>query len=160
MDHSYSKPWRPEASHVQPTRSLFINKLRRTPPAADDEDDRLNIELDPVKPVPPYDPQQARQAMSECERYVSFANPDIEGVSTSGWEEAVPKEGWTQLQKTLYSKMVKVLHQDRLSRLAQEGRDNEPVVNLSFLDYLIHTDILRNGYKMKVITAYYLKLNR
>ena len=79
--------------------------------------------------MPPYDPQQARKAMSECERFVSFANPDIESVSTSGWEEAVPKEGWTQLQKTLYSKMVKVLHQDRLSRLAQEGRDNEPVID-------------------------------
>ena len=29
--------------------------------------------------------------MSECERYVSFANPEIEVTDSQGWEDSVPK---------------------------------------------------------------------
>ncbi len=44
------------------------------------------------------------------------------------------QEGWSGQQVRLYSRMLKVLHLDRLARLAQEGRDNEPLLRRITVD--------------------------
>ena len=85
--------------------------------------------------------------MEECERFISFANPanislvvddqdsdnddrgpQIDADDTApDWEESISKDGWLPSQSRLFNKMIKVLHADRLARLAQAGIANEPI---------------------------------
>jgi hypothetical protein len=76
---------------------------------------------------------------------VGFANPakvslvdpdDLEDTeeplvesdeTTPDWEETIVKDGWLPSQNRLFNKMIKVLHSDRLARLAQAGIANEPI---------------------------------
>ena len=46
--------------------------------------------------------------MSECSRFIEFANNKISTPEVAGWEESLPKEGWTLAQRTLVTKMMKV----------------------------------------------------
>ena len=100
-------------------------------------------------PIPPYDVAKSRKVMEECERFVAFANPtgislcskskknvNDDGDETSDeediqnevdWEEKLNKDGWIPSQNRLFNKMIKVLHADRLARLAQAGIANEPI---------------------------------
>ena len=78
--------------------------------------------------------------MNECERFCSFANPRLcssgqgEEEELVGWEEAIPREGWSPAQAKLFSKMLRVLTQDRLARLALEGQPSEPVLRRIAVD--------------------------
>ena len=94
-----------------------------------------------------YDAAKARRVMEECERFASFANPanislvvdhdkdsdndeqiiQIEDDSVPDWEETVSKDGWLPSQTRLFNKVIKVLHADRLAKLALSGIANEPI---------------------------------
>ena len=143
LDHCYSKPWnwKPESSLCQPTKTLFVPRVARNSTgieAPDHSDDLPDVVGEPLAPGPPYDPQQAYKVMNECDRFVSFANPRLCGAGDeeelTGWEEAVPRDGWSAAQAKLFSKMMKVLTQDRLARLALEGQPNEPVLRRIAVD--------------------------
>jgi len=143
LDHCYSKPWnwKPESSLCQPTKTLFVPRVSRNSTGIetpDHGDDLPDVVAEPLAPGPPYDPQQAYKVMNECDRFVSFANPRLCGAGDeedlSGWEEAIPRDGWSAAQAKLFSKMMKVLTQDRLARLALEGQPNEPVLRRIAVD--------------------------
>lgn len=143
LDHCYSKPWnwKPESSLCQPTKTLFVPRVARnsTGLETDHGDEYPDVVTEPLKPGPPYDPQQAYKVMNECERFASFANPRLglqyeEEEDLSSWEEGIPRDGWSPAQAKLFSKVIKVLTQDRLARLALEGQDNEPVLRRLTVD--------------------------
>ena len=151
VDHPYARPfnWRPDYSvTAKPTKSLFINRLPRNIHSLfyTETESVLDVETVVPPPIPPYDAAKARKVMEECERFVSFANPanislvvddqdsdneenmpQIEDDAAPDWEETISKDGWLPSQTRLFSKMIKVLHADRLSRLAQAGIANEPI---------------------------------
>jgi len=101
-------------------------------------DQYVDVVSEPVKPVPPYDPQQAGKVMTECDRFLNFARPSLaweeDEDDITGWEEKLVKDNWSQAQGKLFSKIMKVLTQDRLARLALEGVDNEPVLRRLAID--------------------------
>jgi len=134
MDHSYAKAWRPDTSTTLPTRSILLSASKQESLNLTDDEDYINVDEEVIKPVPQYDPQYARRMMTECEKFVSFANPEFEDDNANSFEETIPKEGWTHQQKVLYGRMIRVLHQDRLARLALEGRDNEPILRRICVD--------------------------
>jgi len=144
LDHSYSKPWnwRPESSLCQPTKTLFVPRVSRagaveTETEADDSDGLIDVVSEPSKPSPLYNVAKATKYMNECEKFTCFTRPSLaslnsedeeEGDEIHNWEERLPRESWTQAQGKLFSKVMKVLIQDRLARLAGEGADNEPIL--------------------------------
>ena len=142
LDHCYTKPWnwKPESSLCQPTKTLFVPRVSRNIGLAEQEDGMdqyVDVVSEPVKPVPPYDPQQAGKVMTECDRFLTFARPSMvfgEEEDITGWEEKIVKDTWSHAQGKLFSKIMKVLTQDRLARLALEGVDNEPVLRRIAID--------------------------
>eukprot|EP00090_Calanus_glacialis_P009565 TRINITY_DN17950_c0_g1_i1.p1 TRINITY_DN17950_c0_g1~~TRINITY_DN17950_c0_g1_i1.p1 ORF type:complete len:1086 (-),score=407.11 TRINITY_DN17950_c0_g1_i1:129-3386(-) len=144
LDHCYTKPWnwKPESSLCQPTKTLFVPRVSRNSGLGEHEesvDQYVDVVSEPVKPVPPYDPQQAGKVMTECDRFINFARPSLvwgeeEEKDITGWEEKIVKDTWSQAQGKLFSKIMKVLTQDRLARLALEGGDNEPVLRRIAID--------------------------
>ncbi len=151
VDHPYARPfnWRPDYSvTAKPTKTLFMNKLPRSSSSLfyTKSDTFIDVETVTPPPIPPYDAAKARKVMEECERFVSFANPanislvandqdsdsedhgtQIEENASPDWEESISKDGWLPSQTRLFNKMIKVLHADRLARLAQAGIANEPI---------------------------------
>ena len=155
VDHPYARSfnWKQECSIngkplAKPAKTLFMPRLPRyvqsvyytgTPAT----DSILDVEEVVPPPVPAYDVVKARKVMGECERFISFANPantawltseeeDEDGnpmveESEPDWEESISKDGWLPSQTRLFNKMIKVLHADRLARLAQAGIANEPI---------------------------------
>lgn len=144
LDHSYSKMWssHPGASHAQPAKMLFVPKTLRV-----SKPDRLysstsndiNVTVDQAEDsksfTVPYDINRARLVMNECERHVNFAraNPNDER-SDEDWEEKLSRVGWTPAQTKLFSKILKHLQADRLSKLACQGTANEPVLRRIYVD--------------------------
>ena len=108
----------------------------------DDSDGFVDVVTDPVKQNPVYDVEKARKLMGECERFTCFTRPSFASLNTEdneeeemvGWEEKIPKENWSQAQGKLFSKVMKVLVQDRLARLAGDGGDNEPILRRLNID--------------------------
>ena len=143
LDHCYSKPWnwKPESSLCQPTKTLFVPRVARNCTLVDTEqaeEVEPDVTATSLPAGPPYDPQQAYKVMHECDKFVSFANPRLasggEEEELAGWEESIPREGWSQAQAKLFSKVMKVLTQDRLARLALEGQASEPVLRRIAVD--------------------------
>lgn len=151
VDHPYARPfnWRPDYSvTAKPTKTLFMDRLPRNASSYyyTGADPLIDVETVVPPPIPPYDAAKARKVMEECERFISFANPanislvvddqdsdnedsgpQIEDDTAPDWEETINKDGWLPSQTRLFSKMIKVLHADRLARLAQAGIANEPI---------------------------------
>ena len=108
----------------------------------DDDESFVDVVSEPVNQSPGYDVVKARKVMRECERFTCFTRPSFASLNLednvedemSGWEERIPKENWSQAQGKLFSKVMKVLLQDRLSRLAGEGGDNEPIMRRLSVD--------------------------
>ena len=136
---------------AKPVKTLFMPRLPRNMHSVYyTSNGILDVETVVPPPIPPYDAAKARKAMEECERFISFANPanfslvssfdgndrdsDTEERVEAGettqqpdWEESISKDGWLPSQTRLFNKMIKVLHADRLARLAQAGIANEPI---------------------------------
>ncbi|PIK49489.1 putative KAT8 regulatory NSL complex subunit 3, partial [Apostichopus japonicus] len=142
LDHSYSKLWssHPGASHAQPAKMLFVPKsLRVSKPEklyqAASQEINVTLEEESKSVTVPYDIARARLVMNECERHVGFAraNPSDERTDED-WEEKLNRTGWTQSQTKLFSRIIKHLQADRLSKLACEGTSNEPVMRRIYVD--------------------------
>lgn len=129
LDHSYSKPYsaHPDASHARPTRTLFVTKFPRGQNKVEpkNEDVIIDVETCTSKPIKSYDIYKSKNLMNECERHVSLNRVE----NLEDWEEnmANTKLIWTGVQTRLFGKVAKILHGDRLARLALEGNANEPV---------------------------------
>ena len=141
LDHSYSKPWnwKPECSLLQPTRTMFVPRVSRNIGSQEPEDPAelfVDVVSEPARPQLAYDKDTASKVMDECDRFLDFARPGdtVEEEEIGGWEERLPRESWSPAQAKLFSKMLRVLGQDRLARLAQAGHLQEPVLRRISVD--------------------------
>ncbi|XP_067144031.1 KAT8 regulatory NSL complex subunit 3 isoform X3 [Centruroides vittatus] len=134
LDHCYAKPWNahPDASHAKPARMLFMKGIPRYQvEPLNDQDTTVGIDAIPIKHIPPYDTTKNRNLMNECERHISFIRSDD---TSDDWEERIKRNGWTTSQNRLFNKIVKILHADRLARLAYESNQHEPVLRRIAVD--------------------------
>ncbi|XP_046388973.1 KAT8 regulatory NSL complex subunit 3 isoform X2 [Ischnura elegans] len=122
-DHCYSKPWnsRPDRSFMNPVKTLFLPKnpmVHASTPMVGEpsgSEDVIDVEGDDPQIVPPFDVAESDLLANECERHVDSVRADI---CTDDWEDRVNRTGWTPAQSRLFSRVVRVLHADRLNRLA------------------------------------------
>ncbi|XP_056642327.1 KAT8 regulatory NSL complex subunit 3 isoform X2 [Diorhabda sublineata] len=133
-DHCYARPWnwRPEASFLKPTKTLFIPKLvpvkiKSTP---NQDSEFIDVEAEVEVPVPNYDVDKAKILMEECEKFAFSAKTDSE----EDWEEKVSKLYWTTNQNKLFNGMVSILNNFNLARLAYSNSKNEPLLRRTVVD--------------------------
>ena len=89
-------------------RTLFVNRTARNVGGVCGRtgDEYVDVVSDPVKPVPPYDPRQARKVMDECDRFVEFANPrhgqesEVED-ELENWEDGVVSTAVTVFKNSI-----------------------------------------------------------
>ncbi|XP_077544451.1 reduction in Cnn dots 1 [Haemaphysalis longicornis] len=131
MDHSYAKAWNahPDSHHAKPARLLFMKDVffseGKTP-----EQVAVNVESWKAVASPPYDGSKTRNLMGECERSAALsARPD-----SSTWDESVKRVGWSCSQHRLFNHVTRLLHADRMARLAYKGNANEPVLRRLAVD--------------------------
>ncbi|XP_075924487.1 KAT8 regulatory NSL complex subunit 3 isoform X6 [Petromyzon marinus] len=141
LDHSYARPWsaHPDAGHTRPPRLLFMRKRRLQQQQALVVDELVNVESvepPPLAPAALGDSAKARSVMNECQRHVTFARSHSEAAPPppDEWEDSVSRLGWSISQNKLFTKVVKALQADRLTRLAYQGVSGEAVLRRAAVD--------------------------
>lgn len=135
MDHSYAKAWNahPDSHHAKPAKLLFMKDVFFSESkTAVRENVAVNVESWKAVATPPYDGSKTRNLMSECERSAALSSrPDTD---SSTWDEDVKRQGWTTPQHRVFNQVTRLLHADRLARLAYKGNANEPVLRRLAVD--------------------------
>ncbi|XP_046991127.1 KAT8 regulatory NSL complex subunit 3 [Schistocerca americana] len=123
LDHAYSKPgdWSPENTYLKPTKKLFMFNFSPTENFWKSKAG-IDIEEEPTTLTPPYNKEITSRLMRECEAFVKSIRREDKG---DDWEDKIDKSNWTAQQIRLFSKAVRALNQDRLSRLLCEGSPSE-----------------------------------
>ncbi|XP_055923580.1 KAT8 regulatory NSL complex subunit 3 [Eupeodes corollae] len=128
MEHSYTRDLRPQPvlTGLSPARTLLVRRPPQCPSCHTHPADENNETDDANQPiVPSYNETAAKDAMNECSRIaksVKNANADDQN-----WEERVSQSGWSSVQLKLFEKVVSILDSDQLGRLANAGRQHEPI---------------------------------
>ncbi|XP_037285746.2 reduction in Cnn dots 1 [Rhipicephalus microplus] len=131
VDHSYAKAWNahPDSHHAKPAKLLFMKDVFVSEGRSGGENVLVNVEAWKGARTRPYDGSKTRNLMSECERSASLScRPD------ASWDCAVKRLGWTGSQQRLFNQVMRLLHADRLARLAYCDNANEPVLRRLAVD--------------------------
>ncbi|XP_074028948.1 reduction in Cnn dots 1 isoform X3 [Leptinotarsa decemlineata] len=137
-DHCYARPWnwRPDASFLRPTKTLFVRKLIPEKPKTANSlmpleaDDIIDVVTNPEIPAPVYDENKAKNVMEECERYAFAARMENE----EDWDEKISKINWSNGQHKVFSSMTNILNNFNLAKLALKGIHNEPLLRRNVID--------------------------
>ena len=117
QDHTYARPWNrhPDpAIKSRPARFLFMKGFPRHANLVEGGENPLVTEINAL-----------------VTRIPGVASEDLDASSSSsgGHEKPPPdKTGWTATKHKLWSKSLRILHLDRLSRLAIEGRGSQVIL--------------------------------
>lgn len=135
MDHSYARAWNahPDSHHARPAKLLFMKNVScASSTTFATEDAPVDVESwTPTGPLP-YDSSRVRSLMSECERN---AGPWARSKAGSDdWDREPEGAGWSNAQRQLVARVVRLLHADRLARLAYQRNANEPVLRRLAVD--------------------------
>ncbi|XP_075544041.1 reduction in Cnn dots 1 [Dermacentor variabilis] len=135
VDHSYAKAWNahPDSHHAKPAKLLFMKDVFFSESKTGiRENVVVNVETWKGVDTPPYDGSKTRNLMSECERSASVSSrPDADATM---WDENVKRLGWTSSQHRAFNHVLRLLHADRLARLAYNNNANEPVLRRLAVD--------------------------
>lgn len=163
LDHNYSCHWsevyKTDNSHARPIQWLLpscrprhstkTSRLQRQTPkssGSEGSDDEIDVEsLDEVmSPTAAgsswsYDVQRARVSMNETERWVlqhvtSTKHEHSSLRSENEWEDHLNKPSWSLAQTKVFTKLLKILEDEKLARLAYKGVNNEPIARRLSLD--------------------------
>ncbi|KAH6935360.1 hypothetical protein HPB50_005345 [Hyalomma asiaticum] len=130
VDHSYAKAWNahPDSHHAKPAKLLFMKDVFFSE-SKTCENIAVDVETWKGGEMAPYDGSKTRNLMSECERSASLSSrPD------ASWDDSVKRLGWTTSQHRLFNQVMRLLHADRLARLAYCNNANEPVLRRLAVD--------------------------
>ncbi|XP_011301541.1 KAT8 regulatory NSL complex subunit 3 [Fopius arisanus] len=131
-DHCYARAWnwKPESIYVRPTRRIFFSSTCEI-----QKNSQKNLDIDvetppPETPPPPSDLVKPLHQMEECQRLASFARPD----SPEDWEEKIDKTFWSGLQSRLWSRVLRILSEEHLSRLVKSNSQVLPITRRLSID--------------------------
>ncbi|XP_004534677.1 KAT8 regulatory NSL complex subunit 3 isoform X4 [Ceratitis capitata] len=136
MEHSYTRDNNRAGGSVStglsPARTILVRRTPQCPschthPLEEQDFDDCN-----QVNVPSYNEISAKEAMNECSRiakYVKNNNSDDDN-----WESRINQIGWSNMQKTLFKKVVNLLDNDQLGRLANVNRQNEAMQRRVIVD--------------------------
>ncbi|XP_039260315.2 uncharacterized protein LOC120336651 [Styela clava] len=112
--------------------------------STDGSDDEIDVEsldevMEPYVSGRSYDVHRAKLNMNETERFTThnLLSGKLSGAnmrSDIDWEEYINKTSWSMQQTRLYTKVVKLLEDEKLARLAFKGVNNEPIARRLSLD--------------------------
>ena len=131
VDHSYAKPWnRPPDPNIKarPAKFLFMKdfpKHFKEKQYSNDDADVMSVETKPTLPFQinmlSGSDVQFKKAINENDAIINEPPPP-------------PKTGWNTQMNKLWTKAIKILHSDRLARLAYEGLPNEAILKKNLVD--------------------------
>ncbi|XP_073844658.1 reduction in Cnn dots 1 isoform X2 [Musca autumnalis] len=110
---------------LQPARTILVRRPPQCPSCHSHPLDEQDLNECNQACIPAYNEIAAKEVMNECARiakYVKNINPEDED-----WEMKINQIGWSNIQKNLFAKVVRILDNDQLGRLANQGRPNEPM---------------------------------
>ncbi|XP_017889717.1 KAT8 regulatory NSL complex subunit 3 [Ceratina calcarata] len=131
-DHCYARPWnwRPENVYAKPIKKLFFPKKDLSSDKGTPDED-IDIEEDINAPmVPPIDFTRVKHQMDELQQLSNFARPD----ENDDWEEKLDKILWTPVQNRIFTKVLKILNSERLTRLSKVNNPIEPIYRRTSVD--------------------------
>ncbi|KAI5741265.1 hypothetical protein M8J76_011963 [Diaphorina citri] len=110
-----------------PTRKLFYAYDLESSDDVRDED----VDVDEVKEDEPLvDTAVANRLLDECEKLIEIYRPtNPEKADTEDmWEDIIPKSNWSPVHFKSFTQLMKILNNDRLSRLSHVGHSSEAIL--------------------------------